>query len=202
MLNGRRVTLRGLAFTVDSLHGRPERSGWSLRRVRAVRVVLHDLTGPDLAARELIVECDTLAVSSTVTATGITITVTLSPEALETHGDRHRPSPEVSVVDGEFRVRRRPGLEVVLRPEVAADYLRFVPVALITPVGRWSALSWLPAGTAPPPELPGGLRLTEITTTYDAVRVRATLERWSAPLHHRPRLRELFAIASDQEPGS
>jgi hypothetical protein len=190
-LTGRRISLGGMTFTVMSLHGRPDRSSaCSLGRAREVRVVLGDLTGPDFAARELVVECATLVVGPTVTATGVTISATMSPESLAAFGDRNHPGPQVTVVDAEFRTRWLPGIDVVIRPEVTADRMRFQPVAVITPVGRWSSLWWLPAGTAPPPELPGGLRLTEITTTHDAVLMRATIDHWTGRLDDRPPLRE------------
>lgn len=195
-LTGRRITVRGVVFTVVSLHGRPDGSAWTLGRARDAHVVLGDVTAPEFAARELVVECDTLVVGSTVTATGVTVTATMSPESLQALGDANGESRDVHIVDGEVRARWFPGVDVVVRPEVAADRLRFVPVALITPAGRWSSPRWLPAGTAAPPELPGGLRLAEIATTDDAVVLRATIDRWTAALGDVPWLRELLGAAS------
>jgi hypothetical protein len=181
---------------VVSVHGKPDGSGWSLGRARDVHVVLRDVTAPELEAEELVVECDSLALGTTVTATGVTVTATLTPQALAAFGDQDEPSPRVDVVDGELRSPWLPGIDLVLRPEVTDDDLRFTPTAVITPLGRWSSWGVLPSGIAPSPELPGGLRLTEITTTHDAVVVRSTVDRWTATPADPPRLRELLAAAS------
>ena len=195
-ISGRRITVRDTAFTVASLHGKPDGLGRSLRRARDVRVVLRDVTAPELEAQELVVECDTLVVGPTVTATGVRVTATMSPDALAAYADDDEPSPQVDVVDGELRSPWLPGIELVLRPEVTDDDLRFTPTAVITPLGRWSSWGILPSGTAPAPELPGGLRITEITTRGDAVLVRSALDRWTASQADRPRLRELLDAAS------
>ena len=201
-LAGGRFTVRDTACTVVSLHGRPERSGWSLGRARDVEVVLCDVTSPELDARELVVECETLTVGSTITATGVTLTATVEPESLGDFAEPGEPSPEVSVVDGEMRSPWLPGVEVVVEPEVTDDGLRFVPVALLTPVGRWTSW-WLPATTAPTPDLPGGLRLAEMTTTDDAVVFRAVIEEWTVPLRDASRLAELLdAATKDLSPGA
>jgi hypothetical protein len=159
-------------------------------------VVLRDVTAPELEAQELVVECDSLVVGPTVTATGVTVTTTMSPAALAAYGDQDESSPRVEVVDGELRSPWLPGIELVLRPEVTGDDLRFTPTAVITPLGRWSSWGVLPSGTAPSPDLPGGLRIAEIRTTDDAVLVRSTLDRWSVTPSERPRLRELLDAAS------
>ena len=195
-LAGRRISVRDTAFTVASLHGRPDGRGWSLGRARDVQVVLRDITAPELDAQELVVECDAVALGTTVTATGVTVTATLTPQALAAFGDQDEPSPRVDVVDGELRSPWLPGIDLVLRPEVTDDDLRFTPTAVITPLGRWSSWGVLPSGVAPSPELPGGLRVIEITTTDDAVVVRSTVDRWTATPADRPRLRELLAAAS------
>lgn len=195
-LAGRRISVRDTACTVVSMHGKPDGRGWSFGRARDIHIVLRDVTAPELEAQELVVECDSLAVGSTVTATGVRITATLTPEALAAFGDQDEASPRVDVVDGEFRTPWMPGIEMVLRPEVTEENLRFTPTALLTPLGRWSSWGLLPSGTAPSPELPLGLRLNEITTTDDAVLIRAELDRWSAPAGDRPRLRELLDAAS------
>jgi hypothetical protein len=199
-LAGRRISVRDTAATVVSMHGKPDGSGWSFGRARDVQVVLRDVTAPELEAQELVVECDALVVGPTVTATGVRVTATMSPDALAAYADDDEPSPRVDVVDGEFRTPWLPGIELVLRPEITENDLRFTPTAVITPLGRWSSWGVLPSGTAPSPELPGGLRLTEITATEDAVLVRATIERWSASQADRPRLRELLAAASQGSP--
>jgi hypothetical protein len=194
-LAGRRITVRDTAFTVVSLHGRPGGSRWSLGRAQDVEVVLRDVSAPELVARELVVRCEAVTVGSTVRATGVTITATLGTDALGVFADADRPSPEVTVVDGEMRSRWLPGVDLVIEPRVAADHLRFVPVAVLTPLGRWS--SWfLPSGTAPSPELPGGMRLTEITTADDAVVLRAVVDEWSAPLRDGSRLGEALGALS------
>jgi hypothetical protein len=195
-LAGRRFTVRDTACTIVSLHGRPEGSRWSLGRARDVEVVLHDVASPEIDAREMVVECETLTVGSTVAATGVTITATVGPDSLAQLGDQDGPSPEVSVVDGEMRSPWLPGIELVIEPEVADDGLRFVPVALITPLGRWTSTWWMPSGTAPPPELPGGLRLAEITTAGDAVVLRMVIDEWTVPLRDGSRLGELLDAAS------
>ena len=195
-ISGRRLAVRDTAATVVSMHGKPDGPGWSFGRARDVQVVLRDVTAPELEAQELVVECDALVVGPTITATGVTVTATMSPDALAAYADDDEPAPRVDVVDGEFRSPWLPGVELVLRPEVTEDDLRFTPTAVITPLGRWSSWGLLPSGTAPSPELPGGLRLTEITTTDDAVLVRATLERWTATPGDRPRIRDLLAAAT------
>jgi hypothetical protein len=200
-LTGRRISVRDTAATVVSMHGRPDGPGWSFGRARDVQVVLRDVVAPELEAQELVVECDALVVGPTVTATGVTVTATMSPDALAAYADEDEPSPRVDVVDGEFRTPWLPGIDLVLRPEVTEDDLRFTPTAVVTPLGRWSSLGLLPSGTAPSPDLPGGLRLTEITTTDDAVLVRATIDRWTASRGD-PRLRELLDAASADRPGS
>ncbi len=197
-LAGRRISVRDTAFTVVSVHGKPDGLGWSFGRARDVQVVLRDVTAPELDARELVVECDSLAVGPTVTATGVRVTATMSPAALAAYGDDDEASPQVDVVDGELRSPWLPGIELVLRPEVTDDGLRFTPTAVITPLGRWSSWGVLPSGSAPSPDLPGGLRITDITTTDDAVVVRSGIDRWTAPRgEDRPRLRELLAAASE-----
>jgi hypothetical protein len=196
-LAGRRFTVRDTGCTVVSLHGRPEGPRWSLGRARDVEVVLRDVTSPELDARELVVECETLTVGSSITATGVTLTATVTPESLGGLGAEDEPSTEVTVVDGEMRSPWLPGVEFVIEPEVTADGLRFVPVALITPLGRWSSTWWLPAGTAPTPDLPGGLRLAEIATTDDAVVLQMVMEEWTVPLRDGSRLGELLDAASN-----
>jgi hypothetical protein len=195
-LRGRRLAVRDTAATVVSVHGKPDGSGWSFGRARDVQVVLRDVTAPELEAQELVVECDALVVGPTVTATGVRVTATMSPAALAAYADDDGPTPQLDVVDGELRSPWLPGVDLVLRPEVTEDDLRFTPTALITPLGRWSSWGILSSGTAPSPELPEGLRLTGITTTDDAVLVRATIDRWTAPLRDRSRLRELLDAAS------
>ncbi len=195
-LTGRRIVVRDTAFTVVSLHGKPDGFRRSFRRARDVQVVLRDVTAPQVEAQELVVACDSLEVGPTVTATGVTVTATMTPEALAAYSDDDAASPRVDVVDGELRSPWLPGVELVLRPEVTDDDLRFTPTAVITPLGRWSSWGILPSGTAPAPELPGGLRISEITTTGDAVQVRSTLDRWTASQRDRPRLRELLDAAS------
>jgi hypothetical protein len=195
-LTGRRISVRDTAFTVASLHGKPDGFGWSLGRARDVAVVLRDVTAPELDAQELVIECDSLMVGPTVTATGVTVTTTMSPDAFAAFGAQDESSPRVHVVDGELRSPWLPGIELVLRPEVTEEDLRFTPTAVITPLGRWSSWGILPSGTAPSPDLPGGLRITEITTTDDAVLVRSAIDRWTAAQGDRPRLRELLAAAS------
>jgi hypothetical protein len=201
-LTGRRFRVRDTACTVVSLHGRPGGSRWSPGRARDVEVVLRDVTSPEIDARELVVECETLAVGSSVAATGVTITATVDPASMGALGEQDGPSPEVTVVDGEMRSPWLPGIEVVIEPEVADDGLRFVPVALITPVGRWSSTWWMPTGSAPSPDLPGGLRLAEIATTDDAIVLRAVIDEWSAPLRDGSRLRELLDAATKDRPTS
>jgi hypothetical protein len=201
-ISGRRISVRDTAATVVAMHGKPDLRGWSFGRARDVQVVLRDVTAPELEARELVVECDTLVVGPTITATGVRVTATMTPEALAAYGDQDEPGPRVDVVDGEFRSPWCPGIELVLRPEVAGDDLRFTPTAVITPLGRWSSWGILPSGSAPSPDLPGGLRITEITTADDAVVVRSTIDRWSASPGDRPRLRELLAAATDDGPVS
>jgi hypothetical protein len=193
-ITGRRVATSEGTGTVVALHGRPDTGGWSLRRARDVRVVLRDVTTPDLTARELVVECDTLVIGSTVTATGVRVTATMTPESARALEPDDAADRGVAIVDGEVRSRWLPGVDMVVRPQVAADRLRFVPIAVITPVGRWSSPVWLPAVTAPPPELPGGLRLDHIATTEDAFVFRTSVERWDAPLRDLPALRELAAV--------
>ncbi len=197
---GRRIAVRDTAFTVASLHGKPDVRGWSFARARDVQVVLRDVTAPELAAQELVVECDTLAVGTTITATGVRVTATMTTEALAAYGDQDESSPRVDVVDGEFRSPWCPGIELVLRPEVTEDGLRFTPTAVITPLGRWSSWGILPSGTAPSPDLPGGLRITAIATTDDAVVVQSTIDRWAASPSERPRLKELLAAATQDRP--
>lgn len=199
-LAGRRISVRDTAFTVVSMHGKPDGFGWSLGRARDIHVVLRDVTAPELEAQELVVECDTLRVGSTVAATGVRITATLSSAAFAAFGNEEGASPRIDVVDGELRTPWLPGIEMVLRPEVTEDDLRFTPTALLTPLGRWSSWGLLPSGTAPSPDLPLGLRLTEITPTEDAVVVRAAMDRWTAPQGDRPRLRELL-VAATQDRG-
>ena len=196
-LAGRRITVRDTAFTVVSMHGKPDGFGWSLARARDVQVVLRDVTAPELDARELVVECDSLAVGPTVTATGVRVTATMSPAALAAYGDDPDAAPQVDVVDGELRSPWLPGIELVLRADVTEDDLRFTPTAVITPLGRWSSWGVLPGGSAPSPDLPGGLRITDIATTDDAVVVRSELARWSATQADRPRLRELLDAATE-----
>jgi hypothetical protein len=196
-LAGRRFTVRDTAFTVVSLHGRPEGSRWSLGRARDVEVVLDDLVSPEIEARELVVECASLSIGSTVTATGVTITATVGPDSLGALGEQDGPTPEIRVVNGELRSPWIPGIDVVLEVAVDEDCVRFVPVAVITPLGRWTSTWWLPSGTAPSPELPAGLRLTEIATTDDAVVLQAVIDEWSAPLRDGSRLRELLAAATN-----
>ena len=161
-----------------------------------MQVVLRDVTSPELDAQELVVECDSLMLGPTITATGVRVTTTMSPDAFASFGEDDEPGPRVDVVDGEIRSPWLPGIELVLRPEVTDDGLRFTPTAVITPLGRWSSWGILPSGTAPSPDLPGGLRITEITTTDDAVVVRSAIGRWTATPADRPRLRELLAAAS------
>lgn len=194
---GRRITARDASFRVDSLHARPDGTAWA--RARDVRVELSDVSSPEFSARELVVTCETLAIGSTVTATGVTVTATMSPDAVKAMAGADGESTEslqVTVVDGELRSRWLPGVDIVTRPEVAPDRLRFVPLAVITPFGRWSSPSWLPAGTAPPPELPGGLRLTDMAVAGNAVVIQATVDEWSSSLRDRPWLRELLGRAS------
>ncbi len=194
-LAGRRIAVRDTAATVVSMHGKPDGHGWAFGRARDVHVVLRDVTAPELDAQELVVECDSLTLGTTVTATGVSITATLSPEAFAAFGD-DEDGPRLDVVDGELRSSWLPGIDMVLDPVVTEDDLRFTPTALLTPVGRWSSWGLLPSGTAPSPDLPGGLRIREITTTDDAVRVRSTIDRWTATPADRPRLRELLAAAT------
>ena len=195
-VTGRRISVRDTACTVASLHGNPDGVGWSFGRARDVQVVLRDVTSPELDAQELVVECDTLVLGPTITATGVRVTTTMSPDAFTSFGEDDEPGSRVDVVDGEIRSPWLPGIELVLRPEVTDDGLRFTPTAVITPLGRWSSWGILPSGTAPSPDLPGGLRITEITTTDDAVVVRSAIGRWTATPADRPRLRELLAAAS------
>lgn len=195
-LTGRRLRVRDTACTIVSLHGHPRGSRWSPGRARDVEVVLRDVTSPELDARELVVECETLSVGSSVSATGVTLTATVDPASMGDLGAEDEPSPEVTVVDGEMRSPWLPGIEFVIEPEVTDDGLRFVPVAVITPVGRWSSTWWLPAGTAPTPDLPGGLRLTEIATTDDAVVLQMVVDEWTVPLRDGSRLGELLDAAS------
>lgn len=190
-ISGRRFTVRGTTFHVRALHGRPDGS-WSLGRVRDAHAVLVDVEGPDLTAREVVVTCETLTVGSTVTATGVSVTATLAPEAVRAMIAEAGASGDFDVVDGELRSRWFPGVDVVVRPMVGRDRLWFVPVAMISPAGRWPA-PWLPSVTAPPPELPGGLRLVDIGTTDDAVVLRATADEWTAS--PRERLRDAPAVA-------
>lgn len=200
-VTGRRFTVRGSAFTVASLHGLPEGARWGLGRARDVEVVLRDLVAPELTARELVVACETLTVGTAVTATGVSITATMTPESVRAMGDG--AGPEITVVGGELRSSSFvPGVEVVVEPQVADDHLRFVPVALLTPFGRWSSW-WLPAATAPHPDLPGGLRLAGIAIGDDALVLRVVVDRWSAPLRDGSRLRELLVAAKEApaEPG-
>ena len=193
-VTGRQITVRGTAFTVKSLHGRPEGARWSPGRARDVVVVLRDLTAPELTARQLVVACETVRLGATVTATGVSITATMTPESLRAMGDG--TGPEITVVDGELRSSSFvPGVEVAIEPQVADDHLRFVPVALLTPLGRWPSW-WLPAVTAPPPDLPGGLRLVGIVTEGDALVLRMVVDRWRGSLRDGSRLRELLAAAS------
>ncbi|MCD2196334.1 hypothetical protein LQ327_23450 [Actinomycetospora endophytica] len=199
-LTGRRFSVRDAAFTVVSLHGRPQGPRWSLGRAQDVQVVLSDVITPELTARELLVECDTLAVGSTVTATGVTITATVAPESLGALGEQDGPTPDISVVNGELRSPWLPGVDVVIELEVTDECIRFVPVALVTPVGRWTQTWWMPAGSAPSPELPGGLRLAEIATTDDAVVLQAVIDEWCAPLRDGSRLREVLgALSKDRD---
>ncbi|MDL5160184.1 hypothetical protein [Actinomycetospora termitidis] len=191
-LTGRRVAVQGTSFTVASVHGCPD--GWSLGRARDVQLTLHDVVAPEITAQELVVECDTLTVGSTVTATGVTVTATLSSSAFASFGDGTE-GPRVTVEDGELRTAWWPGITLALRPEVTADELRFTPVAVVTPLGRWSSWGLLPSGSVPSPVLPGGLRVTDIATTGDVVVVRSATEHWTASAADRPRLRELLAAA-------
>ena len=146
-LAGRRISVRDTAATVVSMHGKPDGSGWSFGRARDVQVVLRDVTAPELEAQELVVECDALVVGPTVTATGVRVTATMSPDALAAYADDDEPSPRVDVVDGEFRTPWLPGIDLVLQPEITEDDLRFTPTAVITPLGRWSSWGILPSGT-------------------------------------------------------
>ncbi len=196
-LAGRRISVRDTAATVVSLHGKPDGLGWSFGRARDVHVVLRDVTAPELEAQELVVECDSLVIGPTITATGVRVTATMSPAALAAYGDDAEASPQVDVVDGELRSPWLPGIELVLRADVTGDDLRFTPTAVITPLGRWSSWGVLPGGSAPSPDLPGGLRITDIATTENAVVVRSEIDHWSASQADRPRLRELLDAASD-----
>ncbi len=201
-LTGRRISVRDTAFTVTSLHGKPDELGWSFRRAREVQVVLRDVSAPEIEAKEIVVECDSLVLGPTVTATGVRVTTTMSTEMFAAFGDQDDSSPRVDVVDGELRSPWRPGIELVLRAEVTEDDLRFTPTAVITPFGRLSSWGILPSGIAPSPDLPGGLRITDITTTDDAVLVRSAVARWAATHGDRLRLRELLDAATQDRPSS